>query len=52
MLNEIIKCMEFVCNGFISNEEFNYNDDTGRYDPMSASDIMALQSVLCNENIN
>lgn len=37
---------------FISNEEFNYNDDTGRYDPMSASDIMALQSVLCNESIN
>ena len=37
---------------FISNEEFNYNDDTGRYDPMSASDIMALQSVLCNENAN
>lgn len=37
---------------FISNEEFNYNDDTGRYDSMSASDIMALQSVLCNENTN
>lgn len=36
---------------FIDAEEFNYNNDAGRYDIMSASDIMALQSVLC-ENIN
>ena len=33
---------------YIDSEEFNYDNDAGRYDIMSASDILTLQSVLCD----
>lgn len=33
---------------YIDSGEFNYDNDAGRYDIMSASDILTLQSVLCD----
>lgn len=33
---------------YIDSEKFNYDNDAGRYDIMSASDILTLQSVLCD----
>lgn len=33
---------------YIDGEEFNYDNEAGRYDIMSASDILTLQSVLCD----
>ena len=32
----------------ISVDEFNYNDNIGRYDIMTASDIINLQNILCD----
>jgi hypothetical protein len=33
---------------YIDSEEFNYDNDAEKYDIMSASDILTLQSVLCD----
>lgn len=35
----------------ISENVFDYEDNTNRYDPLSATDIMNLQAVLCNQGI-
>lgn len=34
----------------ISEESFDYEDTTNRYDSLSAVDIMNLQAILCNQN--
>ena len=34
----------------ISEENFDYEDTTNRYDSLSAVDIMNLQAILCNQN--
>lgn len=34
----------------IPKDVFDYSDDTGRYDAMSARDIMMLESILCDKD--
>ena len=50
--NDLLELFEVEVNidlYHIPKSTFDYSDESGKYDAMSAQDIMILQSILCND---
>lgn len=51
-LNELLNISVKVDLYNIEENVFDYDDVNGRFDPMSAKDIVELQSIICKKNNN
>lgn len=49
-ISDLLDTVVDVSFYYIPRDVFDYSDDVGRYDAMSAKDIMILESILCDKD--